>query len=368
VHNKNTTVGLHVYGGTGGIDSVASIIESSFLSEQFNIARIQHPIHGRSYDTKTIRDIASQIRSVKPCLLHMSGLQGEGAVAMLAAYVSTSAPRLLSVHGFAKDLFFANTAKRNFVRLVLEPLTVYLADAVYCVSEYGAKQKVIERYARRNLGVIHNAVRVFPISGTSRRRRCEFGLNDNDVVGICVSRLTRAKGLLVLCEAMAQLIKSSNNTLKLLIVGDGPERDLIHEMFMTKVGSDHVVFTGNRRDVRELIDAADFFVLPSLNENLSMSILEAMERSKPVISTLAGGTPEAVIHGETGLLVPAGDATALSKAMQWMTREGSQRQILGQAGRRRIIEHFGVEQFARQIEMVYSEMIQMRGTVRHTCR
>ena len=354
-------IGLHLYGGSGGgIAAVVRNITSGPLVADFRFITIAPPSDSGTFNLKTWRTVINCIKAASPDLLHISGLLSEGFVAMAGAILSSSAPRLLGVHGFAKDALFVDPKRRGFVSTLLEPLTVLLAEAVYCVSNYGARQDVIRQFARRNLGVIHNGVPIYPLMSSPSSQRAAFGFTDAHVVGICVSRLSRAKGLLVLAEAVDQLVHSGENRLRLLMVGDGPDRAIIQRAFGANVDKQHVIFMGNRLDVHNLLELADFFVLPSLNENLSIAILEAMERGKPVVSTWAGGTPEVVHSGETGILVPPNDARALAEAMAQMVDSLELRLQLGAAGRQRVIAHFSLEHFSNQLAIAYRDLLMQR--------
>jgi hypothetical protein len=100
--------------------------------------------------------------------------------------------------------------------------------------------------------------------------------------------------------------------------------------------------------------------LPSLAEGLPMAILEAMACARPVVATSVGGTPEAVLDGVTGLLVPVNDAEALGAAVIRLLRDPQLARSMGEAGRRRVEAHFTVERFLRAIEALYQDLTMRR--------
>jgi glycosyltransferase involved in cell wall biosynthesis len=104
------------------------------------------------------------------------------------------------------------------------------------------------------------------------------------------------------------------------------------------------------------------FVLPSLYEGLPLSILEAMAAGKPVIATQVGGTAEAVLDGETGLLVPAADPNALASAIRSMLDDRVLAQRLASAGRRRVEQEFSTMAMVRQVTAVYGELLARQGS------
>jgi glycosyltransferase involved in cell wall biosynthesis len=125
------------------------------------------------------------------------------------------------------------------------------------------------------------------------------------------------------------------------IVGDGPERAALEAAAATA----QVELLGERGDVPEQLAASDVFVLSSRSEGMPMSILEAMAAGLPVVASAVGGIPEIVRDGETGLLVPPGDADALAAALGRLLDDDGLRRRLGAAGRERALDEFDVVRF-----------------------
>ncbi|MBF0181675.1 MAG: TIGR03088 family PEP-CTERM/XrtA system glycosyltransferase [Magnetococcales bacterium] len=141
--------------------------------------------------------------------------------------------------------------------------------------------------------------------------------------------------------------------LRLMIVGDGPERPAVQALIDRLGIADRVRITGWRPDARELMANFDLFVLSSQAEGTPLTILEAMAASLPVVATRVGGVPDLVVDGQTGALVPPGDAEALARAMlPYLDPELAARH--GAAGRARIAEQFSltamVEAYRRLFE------------------
>ena len=124
--------------------------------------------------------------------------------------------------------------------------------------------------------------------------------------------------------------------------------------------SNRVIFLGYRDDVCDLLSSCDLFVLPSLFEGLPLSVLEAMAAGKPVVATAIGGTDEAVVHGETGLLVPPANPAALAKAMRMVLSDHVMSRRLGAAGRARAHQEFSTETMVQRITKIYGELLESR--------
>jgi len=123
---------------------------------------------------------------------------------------------------------------------------------------------------------------------------------------------------------------------------------------------DRVIFTGLRTDVPALLSCADVSVMPSLNEALPNVLLESMAAGVPVVSTAVGGAPEAVHDGVTGLLVPAGDAGAIARAVGQLLSDRELAVRLGQAGRRLVLEHFPLDAMVGATERLYHSLLDGR--------
>jgi glycosyltransferase involved in cell wall biosynthesis len=140
---------------------------------------------------------------------------------------------------------------------------------------------------------------------------------------------------------------------RLVIAGDGEERDALEE-FSRRLGvTGQVEFLGFSRDVDPLMRSFDVFVLPSLTEGISLTILEAMAAAKPVITTRVGGNPEVVIDGRTGILVPPQDPDALAAAIVKLMKDPALALEMGKNGRKRFEEIFDLGLMVTRYEDVY---------------
>jgi glycosyltransferase involved in cell wall biosynthesis len=114
-----------------------------------------------------------------------------------------------------------------------------------------------------------------------------------------------------------------------------------------------VTFLGETRDVPAVLARAQLFVLSSVSEGMSLTLLEAMATGLAVVATNVGGNPEVVVDGETGLLVPPRDPAALAAALLRLRREPGERARLGRAGRERVERHFDVRRMVASYEDLY---------------
>jgi glycosyltransferase involved in cell wall biosynthesis len=184
-------------------------------------------------------------------------------------------------------------------------------------------------YPAERITVIPNGI---PPPVPSRPRdavRAELGLAEDDVLALLVATLRPEKRPDVFLEAVRRA-HSSEPRLRGAIAGGGPRLERMRSLAAETPGVVRVL--GERRDVPDLIAAADLVCLTSTAEGLPMTILEAMALSRPVVATSVGGIPDAVTDGRTGTLVPAGDTDAFAEALVQLARDPDLRRTMGEAG------------------------------------
>jgi sugar transferase (PEP-CTERM/EpsH1 system associated) len=244
--------------------------------------------------------------------------------------------------------------RRNWARRRLAPLIdrfVTVSDDLrqWLVASVGVPgQKVV---------MIHNGV---DVGRFGRRDRAEARLHtglpvEGEIVGT-VGRLDPVKDQVALIRAFAALAAGHPQAL-LVIVGDGPCRSEL-ERVTTELGlQSRVRLLGMSADVPAVMEALDLFVLPSIAEGMSNTILEAMASGLPVVATRVGGNPEMVEDGVTGALVPVRDAAALRQALGAYFEDESLRESHGKAGRQRASALFSLDRMGSAYFGLYGELL-----------
>jgi len=220
-----------------------------------------------------------------------------------------------------------------------------------------------EGYDASKIVVIRNGVDLTRFTGPAdpNRIRQELGLAPGTPLVAVVSRLTRLKGLENLLEAAAML-KPHYPDVRFLIVGETsptevPYLDELKQLADRHGVGDRVIFTGRRSDVPTLLSGVDVSVMPSLNEALSNVLLESMAAGAPTVATRVGGTPEALVHEQSGLLVAPGDSRALATAVGRLLDDPLLATQLGRAARQSIQDRFSVERMVQSTEQLYTELL-----------
>lgn len=185
--------------------------------------------------------------------------------------------------------------------------------------------------------------------------RRALGLPESGMwVGI-VATLRSWKGHLYLLDAFAQL---RTPDVGLVIVGDGPMREVLDERIRALGIGARVIMAGERREPEHWMRAFDLFCLPSYaNEGVPQALMQAMLSGLPVITTPVGAIPEIISHGHTGILVPARDARALADAIDLALGDASAREALGKAARSDALERFGYDRMIDRMGVIFSEAI-----------
>jgi glycosyltransferase involved in cell wall biosynthesis len=192
-------------------------------------------------------------------------------------------------------------------------------------------------------------------SAALERRRQAHGVGRSNLVVAAVGSLTTEKGHRHLIEAFAAVARRHEHA-QLLIVGDGPERAGLVRQAELSGAAARISFLGRREDVREILSITDVYVLPSLIEGLPISLLEAMAMGRACAATDVGDVGRAVLDGETGLLVPPRDSTALGSALDRLLAAPDLRVKLGANARRIVVDRFSAGEMTRQYCGVYEAL------------
>jgi len=181
-----------------------------------------------------------------------------------------------------------------------------------------------------------------------------LGCGVNSPIILTSGRMEWQKGFDILLETLSGLRKY---TWQLVMVGEGELLPQLREQARNLNLSDRVHFLGHRKDLETFLAAADIFVLPSRNEAIGFSLLEAMACRVASIGSAVGGVPEVLGDSEYGLLVPPENPRRLGQAIDWLLKNQSLRQNLADKGYQRIIEQFTLQQMVDKTIQIYEELL-----------
>lgn len=317
-------------------------------------------LHKRpGYDLRCYSRLRKLLRELRPDIIHSRNM-----AALESQLCSIGIRRVKRVHGEhgreVNDIDGRNWKYlmfRKFMRLFIHRYIVVSKDLEnWLIATVGVKA---ERVRQIYNGVDHHQFApqsVKPLALLPARWQDLDGI----VVAGTVGRLTPVKDQQLLLRAVAQLRTEHPalaKRLRLLIVGDGPLHPILARKIEEFSLQDVVWLAGDRKDVASLLGAMDFFVLPSLGEGISNTVLEAMASGLPVIATAVGGNLELVEEGVNGQLFPVGDAQALAGAMLALMKNDGERVRQGTNARSRVCQQFDWSRTVNAYLLVYDELL-----------
>jgi glycosyltransferase involved in cell wall biosynthesis len=320
--------------GLGWLDRV--LREKGFETEKFSLRR---PI-----DLGCLRGMVRLLRRTRVDLVHAH--EFTTAVYGAAAARIVGKPYVITMHG-------AQTVLNAWRRRAALAWAFKGSQATVGVSD--DTSTYMERTLKLPPGIVTTVRNGIPVRpGNGEAVRTELGLRPGELLLVAVGNLVPRKGHRVLLEALQPLAGPDVPPWRLAIAGRGRQKEPLQQLAGELGIADRVHLLGHRDDIPDLLAAADVFVMPSLWEGLPLAILEAMFAGKPVIASAISGIPEAIESGVQGLLVPGGDAPALTGALRQVLTDPARRAALGAAGRRRAEAEFTIEHMTDAYERLYA--------------
>ena len=234
------------------------------------------------------------------------------------------------------------------------------AERVITVCGPFAERLTREGVRRELISVRHNSVVAPPAFDEVERRalRARLGADEGTSLVLAVGRLSHEKGHADLVRSFAATLELQRELdVRLVIVGEGPERGRVETEARAAGVLGRVVFAGHTSDVRPYYAAADVLALPSHSEGSPNVLLEAMAAGLPVVATAVGGVPEIASDGESALLVPARDTKAFAAALGRVLTDEALAERLGRAAAARAVTEFSPESYARGLVEIYRGLL-----------
>lgn len=300
-----------------------------------------------------MRRIFQIVRSRKIKLVHANSLKST-IISGLSARLA-NVPLVWHVRDFLPVGFF----RQLFTRLAYLLATKVIVNS----KAVGEIFRFLQKDPNEKVKIIYNCIDPDlynpDVDGNDLRRELNIGTNIA-LIGF-IGRVHPEKGIEYLIRAVREVIKIVPEV-RFLIVGDtalGKEeyqkrmRDLSAELGL----ADRILFLGYRKEVVKIMAALDILVLPSLREPFGLVSLEAMAMKKPVVATNTGGSPEVIIDGKTGLLVPPQDSCALSSAIIKLLKDKELARRMGATGRKRVMNFFSPESTISSVQEMYDKIL-----------
>lgn len=312
--------------------------------------RVHHiPKHGK-VDPGFVLRYASLLRHGHYDLVHAFSLTAELWSLVARSLPGQMPPQIASVRG----LYLSEPARFwQLKRLVIRHSAAVIANAKACAEATATRTRIpLERFAVIPNGVASPALLCEP---ERRSLRARIGIPPQRSFGLFVGRLVKEKNLHCLLRAMAGLPAGFRPFVAL--AGDGPLHGELQAMAEALgLGAD-LRFLGERQDACQLMQAADFLVLPSRQEGMSNAILEAMAAGCPVVASRVGGNRELVVSGQTGLLFPNDDDRALGSCLRGISQDAGLRRRLSARARHQALERHSVCAMVNATAALYEQVL-----------
>lgn len=273
---------------------------------------------------------------------------------VISAIMAGKIPIIHTVHG----KFFENLACEKIRRIYLQRLLSLQTDKIVTVSKDLQTYYSRLLHNSRKIYCIYNGVDInkFNTSKNKDQVKRKLGLNPDDLVVGTVGRLDPIKDHETILKSASLVLKDLPNT-KFLIIGDGLLKKNLEELaFKLKINND-VIFLGERNDIPELLNVMDIFILSSLFEGNSKTLLEAMATGLPIIATNVGGNRELIEDRKTGILIPPSDKNYMADILKLINRDYKAYQFLGIQAREKVEKDFSIENMIFKYSKLYEEII-----------
>jgi L-malate glycosyltransferase len=288
--------------------------------------------------------LARVIREVGPGVVHAHDPHGVALGALALSFRHADPAPVLVASRRVDFRLRSNTLSRFKNRQVRR--FICASDAIGRILEAGGIEPA-------RLVTVHEGIDLEHVAAAPHVSLHEtFALPAGGPVVLNVAAMVPHKGQRHLLEAMRHVVHVVPDT-RLVILGEGELRVQLERQVIDLGLTEHVLMPGFRPDVLSLLKTCDVFVLSSVMEGLGTSLLDAMACARPIVATHAGGIPEVISDGETGLLVPPRDADALAEALIELLTNEDRARALATAGFERVRKRFSVERMVRETLAVY---------------
>ncbi len=323
------------------------------LPEQFEAAGV--PIHRVGVfrgilDPAPYRAALRAIRAFRPHIVHGAVYEGVALAAVCGTLAGVPV-----VIGEETDDPYGRSWRGHLLFRALMGLTSHAVAVSPAVDDYLVRRI---RLPRRHVSMISNGVAPPRAIGEAEtaRLRAELGIREGEIVIGTVGRLLdshkRQSDLIKAFHALAD----ARGELRLLIVGDGPDRPMLEDLVARLGLADRVTFTGYQSDPRPFYTLMHIFALNSVHEAFGIVLAEAMFARLPVVATRVGGVPYVVAEDETGFLVPPGDPAGLAEMLSRLIGDPGLRRTMGERGHQRAHERFSSRRYVADVDRLYQDL------------
>jgi glycosyltransferase involved in cell wall biosynthesis len=298
------------------------------------------------FDTSLIKAIRQHIKNNKIDIIHCHQYT-PWVYGVLAAF-GTKTKVIFTEHG----RFYPDSS--SWKRKLINPLLSKITDFITAISK-ATKQALVEyeNLEQSNIEVVYNGIFAVNVDANKRDKLAiELGLKKDVLCLGTIARLDPIKNHTMMLKAFKCAVDTGLNC-QLLIVGDGEQMPVLLKLIDSLNMKERVILTGYQPQPQNHLALMDIFLLPSLSEGTSMTLLEAMSIGKPCIVTHAGGNPEIVLDQVTGLVTPNDDEAAYAQAIVKLADNTKLQTQFSHAAKLRFEQQFSIPNMAQAYQSIY---------------
>lgn len=309
------------------------------------VGKLKHTFHWPTY-----RKVLEAVSTYRPHIIHGAVFEGL-SMATVGGFLGR-VPVIVAEET-------SDPKNRSRKAHILLKLLTTVADRVVAVSP--ATACYLENTAKINpkkIRLINNGVEIPRTAQRTEldRLKRNYGIGEDDLVVGSVGRIwDRVKLFSDIIKAIALL--PGRDKIKILIVGDGPDKEQLYNLAIEEGLAEHLIMPGVQMDTAPYYGLMDIFCIASDNEGFGLVAVEAMFHQLPVVATSVGGLKDIVIDGQTGLLVPSHSPRKIAERLQLLINDSALRKTMGEAGRIRAENEYSAAVYAEKVHRLYQELI-----------
>jgi glycosyltransferase involved in cell wall biosynthesis len=308
------------------------------------------------FDLQVVSRLRTMVEQFRPDLIQTHAAKSHFLMRSSGLWKQT--PWIAFHHGYT------NTDFRSPIYNSMDRWSLQVPDRIVTVSLATKEQLLRRGVPGHRIAVVHNAVRTrHPVraEASSRQRKIDLAVSPDEKLILCIGRLSKEKAQMDMVGAILHLRKTRPNlAVRLMILGDGPERERIRQAIQSAGLEKNVTLAGHLKDLTPYYEAADVVAIPSLSEGSPNVLLEAMAFGVPVVATRVGGIPEIVAHEETALLAPAQDVVAMAAGIDRLLSDPVAASAVAGRAFEKVEREYSPESRASSLVNIYADVYRSR--------
>lgn len=308
-------------------------------------------------DFSWVNKVYRFIKNEQPDIIFTHGLYGPIIIEITKLFHPSirKIPMIVSFHGLYNPPSKKTALLAKSFNNLMAWICKYRAKGVVIVSKFAGEFLLSKKINPQKLFIVYNGLKYDFIDAAPVK------LPDNISKLVFAGRIDEIKGLEYLLQAIAEIKNYTDKKFYLYIIGDGPLTEKLKNLTKKLKIEKFVEFVGYQNNIPSWLNACDIFVLPSLQENHSIALLEAMRAGKAIICTDVGGNPETVTNEKEALLVPSKDSKSLEKAVLKLLNSTELQRKLGNNAKKRFLKDFTEEETKNKLIKVFIDIYEHKG-------